>query len=145
MPACRVIANRRTRRCGNPSLFPIHSPRQKRAPPPVWERRSFNIVIHFSISPCALQSDKVALWMALWICTLAAPGTAHLRPGNCTKTRRELHNPHGEPQGTTQQRRGTVQTQPGTVENCTRTPGNCKKPLHNLSKTVILFPAWKAA
>lgn len=116
------------------SLFPIHSPRQKRAPPPIWERRSFNVVIHFSISPCALKSDKVALWLTLWICTLAAPGTAHSRLGNCTKTRRELHNPHGEPQRTTQQRRGTTQKQPGTVENCTTTPGNCTDAAGNCRK-----------
>lgn len=72
--------------------------------------------------------------MALWICTLAAPGTAHSRPGNCTKTRRELHNPHGEPQRTTQQRRGTTQKQPGTVENCTTTPGNCTDAAGNCRK-----------
>ena len=52
-----------------------------------------------------------------------APGTAHSLLGNCTATRREPQNRHGEPQRATQQRRGTTQTQPGTTQTLPFSPG----------------------
>ena len=104
----------------------------KRAPPPIWERRSFNLVIFiFNLVMCAVNGAIFTLWAisapltGTLAGTLAPPGTAQRRRGNCTTTRRE-------PQRTTQQRRGTTQKHPGTVENCTTTPGNCAKPPDNL-------------
>ena len=96
--------------------------------------------LHFSISSCAVQSDKVALWICTLAGTLTAPGAAHSRLGNCTKTRRELQECHGEPQRTTEQRRGTTQRQPGTVENCTATPGNCADAAEKPRKEVNRLP-----
>lgn len=74
----------------------------KRAPPPVWERRSFNLVIRlFNLVMCAVNGAIFALWAisapltGTLAVTLAAPGTAQRRRGNCTTTVGDHRNAPG--------------------------------------------------
>ena len=75
---------------------------RKKSAAPFLERRSFNLVIFiFNLVMCAVNGAIFTLWArsAPLTCTLAPPGTAQRRRGNCTTTvgdHRELHDNAGE-------------------------------------------------
>ena len=71
---------------------------RKKSAAPFLERRSFNLVIFiFNLVMCAVNGAIFTLWArsAPLTCTLAPPGTAQRRRGNCTTTVGDHRNAPG--------------------------------------------------